>query len=374
MLRFITILFVFSVCFVYRCIAYLEDIWSILILRKHKKNIAQYEGSATSTGQSRRVAVIAIFPSDESMPFTQNLLTGLLANHFHVITLSNRTLTPFQKQAILPHCHALIERHNVGRDIGAYQHGIRLLSEQGMLEKADWLILANDSLYYPKNIQHVISEMLEKAHPFQSLFENFDERHYHAQSFFLLFGKEMFLSKAFQHFWKAYFPSSTRPHSIDEGEVGITKTLKKINHLPRAYYISSYITNSIRQITEKETMNNMPVSNMLFDLYLPDAYTGLLNDQSLPIYRRKAIYMLERMLNQLNPVTGPPGLAISYILHAPLKRDLFYRRIFDLFQILQYAGGFTPEELIAMEDDLRKKGRIEKGSIFKKALLARGYL
>jgi hypothetical protein len=365
--------FIYSVCATYNCLTYPKDIWHIYFRRQHNKIKSQKIGLAKPLSLPDRVAVVVIFPSNESAVFTKNLLMGLLANGFYVLVMSNRMLTFSQQEIILPHCHMLIERPNTGRDIGAYQHGMKWLKRQHLLQSANLLILANDSLFYPKNIETVISDMVQNPAPWQCLFENF-EKHYHAQSFFLLFRKEIFLSKAFIQFWKKYFPRSNRVHSIDRGEVALTKVLKSTGHLPLAYYATSSVIDALKQRIKHETLENMPLCEMLFELYCPITLGGLLNNQTFSIYQKKAVRLLEKLLNQTNPA-GKSGLAVSYFLHAPLKRDLMHHRIFDLSQIVRYTGGLIPEELILLERDLKKKGFPDATTnIFKKTLLAGGCL
>jgi hypothetical protein len=365
--------FIYAVCTAYNCLTYPKDIWHVYFRRQHNKITSQKIGLANPLPRPNGVAVVVVFPSDESVVFTKNLLMGLLASECYVLVTSNRALTPRQQEVILPHCHMLIERPNTGRDIGAYQHGMKWLKQQNLLQSASLLILANDSLFYPKNIEKVIADMVQNPAPWQCLFENF-EKHYHAQSFFLLFRKEIFLSQVFIQFWKKYFPRSNRVHSIDRGEVALTKVLKETGHLPVAYYATSQVIDTLKQRIKNETLENMPLSEMLFELYCPIALGGLLNNQTFSIYQKKVVRLLEKLLSQTNPA-GRSGLAVSYLLHAPLKRDLMHHRIFDLSQIVRYAGGLIAEERMALERDLKKKGFPDATTnILKKTLLAGGCL
>jgi len=107
-----------------------------------------------------RVAVVAIHPTDDTIPFTQNLLAALTANNFYVLVVYNNPMSAAQQAAILPYCHYLIEGFSVGRDFGAYKRGLIWLTENGKLSNASIVVLANDSMFYPSSLSETVSEML----------------------------------------------------------------------------------------------------------------------------------------------------------------------------------------------------------------------
>ncbi len=181
---------------------FVADFWAIHVRNEFTRLRSERAGVLRDTSNTGRVAVVAIHPTDDSIPFTQNLLVALTANGFYVLVVYNKPMSAALQAAIVPHCHHLIERFSVGRDFGAYKRGLIWLKEQGKLSDADVVVLANDSMFYPSCISETVSDMLSLSEDWVTLFENFQFRH-HAQSFFLLFRRPVF------EFWRYHRDSTS---------------------------------------------------------------------------------------------------------------------------------------------------------------------
>jgi Rhamnan synthesis protein F len=298
-----------------------------------------------------KVAVVAIHPTDESIPFTQNLLVALTTNDFYVLVVYNKPISAAQQAAIIPHCHHLIERFPVGRDFGAYKRGLIWLKEKGKLSNADTLVLANDSMFYPRGFSTTVSEMNSLSEDWVAPFENF-QFHHHAQSFFLLFRRPVFSSSCWQSFWDRYKPYSSRIHCIKKGEKGLTSALVKGGFFPHVVYNAVRVTTTLRSLTSAENNPSGGITELLLRLH---------GDRQTPLSRynrnrsiEDAILNVGTLMHHCNP-THATGIIINVSLIAPIKRDLCYRGICDLTQVVSCVRGFSEEELQAMISDLRRK-------------------
>jgi hypothetical protein len=347
MVRIITLV----CCYLYDLMLHASDLPAIL-QRKHVRTRAHYKGKLIPIDKPSRVALLAILPSSESIPFTLNLAEALVANDFYVVAVSNKILPAHHRDSLLLRCHYLIERFPIGRDFGSYKLGLLWLKQHGdVLAKADTLLLANDSMFYPACTKELISKLMNRDGQWLCLFENF-EIHYHVQAFLQIFRREIFDSAAFKQFWDRYVPFSSRTHAIKRGEGGLTRKLMKAGFFAWPFYNAFDLANAIREAVAAEAGEAGPVSNLLSELYGdPMERRSFIRSTSL----NKAISRFEELMHKSNP-THTCGLIANVILGAPVKRDVCFRGAYDITLLLRYAKGFTPGEMSSMYVDLRKRG------------------
>ncbi|MGH7040544.1 MAG: hypothetical protein ACREFY_00240, partial [Acetobacteraceae bacterium] len=145
LMRFIIEFVIFRV---YDFIQFLRDFWQVCIRRLHKVVLRERTGDLAPPADVSRAAIVAIYPSEASLPFTINLLRSLVTAGCYVLLISTRRLSDTASAQLLQHCHYLIERAAVGRDFGSYKLGLQWL--EGAPERfrtVDTLVLANDSLF-----------------------------------------------------------------------------------------------------------------------------------------------------------------------------------------------------------------------------------
>lgn len=345
---------------------FIGDIYFIHLSKQHLKSIHEFKGNLPQINNPSKIAVVAIYPSDESLVFTKNLLDSFVLNGFYVLVLSTRIMTASQRESVLSGCHQLIERHNIGQDLGSYKHGLAWLEKNGnKLNTAEAVVLANDSMYYPASFNKVVTSMVDCQETWQCLFENF-QGHHHAQSFFLLFRKEMF--KSLQTFWNRYTPYRSRTHAIHKGEIAMSRVFKKAGFFPQTYYSSVAVTTALHEQIDLE--NDASLTSLLIESHgrlsheQPSPYT-------LQLQAKRAIAKVGFTMNHLNP-THTVGLLVAKAMEAPIKRDCCYRGFYDPVSIIKHVKGFTKNELLAMEKDLRKKGTRSSVTGWRRLLYACG--
>jgi hypothetical protein len=310
----------------------------------------------------RRLAIVAIHPGEACLPFVLNLLEALKASGFSRFILSTKRLNASLAEPLIEHSDKLIERHGIGRDFGSYQMGIGLLKEWGVYDSVDMLVLANDSMFYQSGFSETLSEMLDSD--WSALFENY-EIHYHAQSFFQVFGRPVLQSEAFNKFWSDYVPFSSRKHAIDNGEVGLSSKLIEAGYFPSVVYTSRRLVDALSKRYEKGNDIDL-ISKALYATMGP-RYTEMLRnlpaDQSSAMLERNASSVLEctiaseiaKRSETTNP-THTVGLLANVLLNAPIKRDIAYRGCATAGEVLRVASGYSPQEIACMERDFRIRG------------------
>lgn len=368
---------------------FLLDFWQVHIRRRDRVVYREREG-ALPPARPGRVAIVAVCPSPDSLPFTRNLLRALSGAGFYVLVVSSRRLPEAIAAMLATDCHHLIERAPVGRDFGSYKLGLAWLERKGTrLAAAEALILANDSLFYPKCFGAELERMLADPAEWQCLFENF-EPHYHAQSFFLLFRRPVFTSAAFRGFWARYRPYSSRRYAIRHGEVVLSATLQKAEFIPKAAYSSTRLVErllagnpgwDLAQLAERSPAANWETrrQEIFASAARAAAAAALLNEQSgaagaglVPaasgprnappptetlanIERVHWAHRIGHSFENANP-THTGAIILHGLFGAPIKRDVCYRGTHDIFQVLRFASGFDEAEREAMDRDLRLRG------------------
>jgi hypothetical protein len=343
------------VCFLYDLNIHLGELPAIL-QRRHLRARAQYRGRLEPAERPARVALLALLPSDESMPFTLNLIEALIANNFCIVAISNKTISPAHRDALLSRCHHLIERFPIGRDFGSFKFGLRWLRQNGeILAKADALLLANDSMFYPACTQSLVSKLVNRDGQWLCLFENF-EINYHTQAFFQIFRRDVFDSPAFRKFWDRYVPFSSRTHAIVRGEAGLTRALVKAGFFAWPFFNAFDLVTATREAVRPDAAEAEPVGDLIIELYGDEDALKMKRQDSLWTRSlEKAIKKIEELMQSKNP-THSCGLLANVVLGAPVKRDVCYRGAYDMTLLLRSVKGFTPDEMSSMYVDLRKRG------------------
>lgn len=366
---------------------WISGLLKVRIRKLDRRIIAEGSGNAAVPNTLGRVAIIAIFPSQSSLPFTLNLLKGLQRHGFFILAVSDRPVRPLLRDILMAHCHQLIERAGIGADFASYRMGWNWL-EKNRLKFPDLnaLLMANDSLFYPKNIDANIASMLDKNANWQCLFQGFEFTP-HAQSYFLMFRPQVFESKAFHDFWAQYQGLSSRKHRVMRGEIALSATLLRAGFNIHACYTSTDLVstltaspqplNLMRLAALSPIAGDSPVSREVILQSVASIFTKnnyLTNNkmhEALLLIFKKFAYMIGHQCETGNP-THEAGLLMNYLFGAPLKRDACFRGAYDIFQILHFASGYDEAELISMREDLSARALPVSSTGLKKLLIDSG--
>lgn len=360
--------------------------WFRITRKRHIEVLDTHVSTARSDADFTRTAIVATYLTEDSLPFTINLLVALRRSQFYLLVLSTRRLSAEMIERLLPHCDQIIQRRPIGRDFGSYQMGLQLLRDWGVYDRIDTLVLANDSMFYQSSFSSVVAEVVSAAPTWATLFENY-EYHYHAQSFFQVFGRPALGSEAFKRFWACYWPLSSRPYAIDKGEVRLSYIMRRAGFKPTAYYTSNRLINALRSwMDSNNDLSSLhhvlhaqfggafmaivqPVKSASSVLMQPGSVRRepLLDVDALP----QIVKLVSERTERFNP-THSVGVLANFLCGAPLKRDIVYRGFVTMAEVLQLACGYSDNELPAMETDLRARGNPAMFHGLEKMLYHRG--
>ena len=113
-------------------------------------------------------------------------------------------------------------------DFGSYKIGFNIAKKQNLLEKYNWIILANDSCYGPFcNLVPIFNKMESKNIDFWGFSLNNVDRTPHLQTYFVALNSTAFSSDTFQKFISSIEPQKIRRDIIIKYEHGLTKQLSE---------------------------------------------------------------------------------------------------------------------------------------------------
>lgn len=356
----------------------------LCFLGKDRHVYLDKEGGLPPPEKQGRVAVVALWPSSTSLPFTLNLLNGLADNGFFILVVTTRRLSGMIGDVVLANCHNYIERYPIGRDFGSYKMGLTWLRARRLMETSDTLFLGNDSMYYTRSITTTIAEMLSSDSDWIGLFESF-ERHYHIGSFLQIFRRPVFTSRAFDEFWRHYKVYSSREHTIGRGEVGLSTCISRNGFRPYVHLNSIKIGDVVESYLNADcegsvksaiiaTMGNMWVQKTAHERAILSVIDYLYSrtDQSRKGARARIVAsMMGRAAERRNP-THSVGILCNALFEAPIKRDICYRGTHSIGELVRMAMGFSDSEKDAMLSDLKSKGIVINSGRIERLLAAIG--
>lgn len=210
-------------------------------------NEVHYKKSA-----SPYLAIFVVYQKG-SLPFyVKNIIEALTVNQVKVVVVVNGYVSADTKSYLESTCHVVIFRKNIGRDFGAYKDALSTVA----LDNYKKIFLINDSvLYFKKNLKELIASILKSQHQWTAIYDNYNVS-YHAQSFFLCFGAEVFRSKIFKDFWSSYIPFSLRHYVIRRGELALASSLIKAGFV-------NYTVNNLSSLKSNlDALSSMEISDL----------------------------------------------------------------------------------------------------------------
>ena len=172
------------------------------------------------------------------------------------VVITNSELSQDNIDRVKPYSSVIIERANKGFDFGAWKDALIKYGFEN-LEKYDQVILLNNSFYGPYyEMNSIFEEMQSKKVDFwgMTVFPYSSDGSYlqkdkipeHIQSYFQVFNRNVFTSKAFKNFWLNVQYENTLIDVIAKYESELTSILKKQGYeysvfLDETKYISKYL-------------------------------------------------------------------------------------------------------------------------------------
>lgn len=151
------------------------------------------------------------------------LIRGLNAEGFAIYLVCNREPTNRESEAWGPLCAEVRSRPNFGYDWAAYKELYEALS---YVRPHGDLVLANDSVYYFEGTERLVSTLAQSRAAVSASSINF-EGSFHAQSFLMRIREDFAWSSRTRKFFRRYKVRYSKRHSIDKGELELSRILQK---------------------------------------------------------------------------------------------------------------------------------------------------
>jgi len=214
----------------------------------------------------KRVAVFASYSKEGIIAnFVVHFLQELKKEAENIVFIADNEVQPGEEEKIkdlVVYC--CCKRHEC-YDFGSYRRGFEWAEENGLLKDADELVFCNDSCYGPVYpFKDVFAEMGEKSCDFWGMTESYQKQH-HIQSYFMVFRKQVFSSKAFRSFVTSFEKQEDFWGYVDKYETQFTAYLCKAGF--KCLSFCSY--ESVAHHNEKELVNPCVFPVTLLSLKIP---------------------------------------------------------------------------------------------------------
>lgn len=308
-----------------------------------------------------KYAIFVLWQPFGTVPwYVMNMLAGLKQQAVTVIVVANHRLTPDQISTLRPLSDRILVRGNKGFDFGAYRDGILYLTRQAA--KVSRLLLVNDSVYVVRRgLNEMLGELMSDRYPVVSAYENW-ELHYHFQSFCVAFSGAVFYDPKMRKFWNDYLPISIRRWCINQGEVKLSRVLRKVASRYHIVYDINRLLDALaenegwmtilqyREFIPRPVRNDFPGDEVLAQLEDSEP------SQRMVLLRRLKERLTDLLMLRAQSHTGvflfPKFLDLPF-----LKRDIVYRELFTIYEVERMLKELGWEkELPSITDEIRRRG------------------
>ena len=263
-----------------------------------------------------------------------------------ILYVNNSKTRPCDIKVIRDLTWRAYDRKNIGRDFGAFKDAILMLQKEGYLENCELLAILNDSMFFipGKNADNLLVRInyfaLSSNKGLFSHVSNQVETHY--QSYFQILKPEIFKSKAFYDFWKAYLPLSHRDHCIYKGEIALSSQVyRKFSPVEVLYTSNDLVTNLIdecqkgqRTTLAEDILRMMPSTARTIEAGIRcHSLTKILEAQAERLHLADlVIFAIGELIENSNP-SHMAAFLYPYFLECPLvKHDLCVGGTFSIGQ------------------------------------------
>ena len=244
----------------------------------------------------RRAAVFAHFDKNNIVQdYVIYYLQELQKITDNIVFVSDSTLPETEINKIQQFVTCAIAKHHGEYDFGSYKYGYMYLVEHNLLADMDELLFVNDSCIGPLySLSNVCSLMQDKDYDFWGI-SCHNLCHYHIQSFFLGFKKNVFTSEIFINFIKNIKHLETKDEIIKQYEIGLSKMLIENGFKP-----ASLLSYPLGENLTKVQFFSTPNSPLIKKSSLVEIHSVLIQTILKKVYDKQAIQVINNYLNNNN--------------------------------------------------------------------------
>jgi Rhamnan synthesis protein F len=319
---------------------------------------------STENGDYDTLAIFAIYQPKGLSALIKRSINYLSVHKIKILMVAPHPLNQVDINFLQKNHCIILTRENFGRDFASYKYGVLyLLDNLHLLEPFKKVLLVNDSIIFPlKEQDNTLAQLLTYSQDVIGLAEGYVD-HWHMGSYFILFQKEFFLDQNLQKFWRRYKPYSSRYYCINRGEIILSQTILKC----------AYPHKKIRLVYENRKLLHAIEKSVIADKMGLFRFTQLINDSLLieeAAHVNLNLKQLSHFMEKLSLVHYFSLALIEYLACFFIKRDLCFREILTISQLLHYIASINENEdfIEQISLDLKHKGKISSLPFFKKIL------
>jgi hypothetical protein len=299
------------------------------------------------------IALVLLYQPDGLLSSTFHMLDHLRSKGLSLLIVSNAPLSQADRDRLRPRAWRIIERPNFGYDFGGYRDGILHLLDEGIGPAR--LFVINDSIWFPLGED---SDLVERARASEADLYGFSlndlrrkTRHWHLQSYFLVFSGRLFQHEDFRRFWKRLFLSDNRDHAIRRCEIVLTEYFRIRGHKTDCRHRNRDTVVAAGAMDDAELKS---VMSFLVSIEVRNAAAIdrlLSSDPSDPAWRETALWEIDPARSKAALIYAHP-LVLLERLHAPIlkkNRDREYVTQRAALLALGFDASFAP----VIRDEIR---------------------
>lgn len=275
--------------------------------------------------RSKRIAIFAFTGGSEGIAnYVAYYLRALRKVVDDIVFVAGKDLEESETERLSGIVSKIICHNQDVNRFSAYRIGYLWVLEHRLLQEADELVLADDSCYGPVfPFERAFEEMNKKACDFWGMTDSYDTM-YHLQSFFLVFKKNVFTSRAFHNLVSGF----ARQKDAHLNEEGFTVTLEEARFKP-AVYID--VDEKMREaLTYRDGSGDLTMHPaILLEQGMPLVRIGVING-SFGLNQKESPWRVLQKVGEVNPE-----------LHAVMWKDLGRKGV------KREDRWLTPKEIIA---------------------------
>lgn len=193
------------------------------------------------------IMLLALYQKGALRPDLKRMLRVAKAQGLYILAVN--TLTLKQPEALQELVDCYIERPNFGRDFGSFRTGFLHVFRQKWHKSCPRVLMINDSVYYSsRGLEKFLRDMMGTQSEVLGATENY-EIEYHLGSFCISMAQTVVNAPSFQRYWTSYRLTDVRPIVIKQGEMKLSKTLKRCISAPdqiRALYGTNWFLTKLK--------------------------------------------------------------------------------------------------------------------------------
>lgn len=201
-------------------------VWEPFVQRRHDRNRGtRLKITPGSRPLRDRVLIYLIYQPDRILESTIETCRLLEEQGYSTLVVSNSGLKPESLARLKDVSWQVMERPNYGYDFGGYRDGILYLMDKNL--RPEWLLVMNDSVWYPVGQADTLVRRLEGSGldvsgtiVHRSFRKTLLRRRATRviESYLFLFNRKALESAAFRNFWVKYRLSSNKYNAVHRGE------------------------------------------------------------------------------------------------------------------------------------------------------------